>query len=127
LLCSKLSAFSLLAGKLVAGLANVLLLIAASVPLFSLVYFFSGISLAQVLSTLVVLVMTAVVVETFSLFCSTLLRWPTISTAIAYAFCALWMFWYWMMYYLNTEGSAGGSSTGNPPVNPLLLWLIAWN
>src|SRR5436305_5409308 len=44
LLCSKLSVFSLLAGKLAAGLANVLLLIAAPVPLFSLVYFFGGIS-----------------------------------------------------------------------------------
>src|SRR5579884_743070 len=33
LLCSKLSVFSLLAGKLIAGLANVLLLIVASIPL----------------------------------------------------------------------------------------------
>jgi ABC-type transport system involved in multi-copper enzyme maturation permease subunit len=127
LLCSKLSAFSLLAGKLMAGLVYVLLVMAASIPLFSLVYFFGGVSPAQVLSTLVVLVMAAVVVETFSLFCSTLLRWPTISTAIAYAFSASWMFWYWIMYYLNTQGSAGSLSPGNPPASALLRWLIAWN
>jgi ABC-type transport system involved in multi-copper enzyme maturation permease subunit len=127
LLCSKLSAFSLLAGKLAAGLANTLLLIAASLPLFSLAYFFGGISLAQVPGTLVVLVMTAAVVETFGLFCSTLLRRPSISTAIVYTFCAVWMFWYWVVYYLITQGSAGGPSGGNPPGNALLRWLIAWN
>ena len=54
LLCSKLSSFSLLAGKLIAGLANALLLIAASIPLFSLVFFFGGVGAAQVLTTLLV-------------------------------------------------------------------------
>ncbi len=126
LLCTKLSAFSLLAGKLMAGLATVLLLIAASIPLFSLVYFFGGVPLAQVLTTLVVLVMTAVVAETFGLFCSTLLRWPTLSTVITYTFCALWMFWYWIVYYLSMQGS-GSSSASNLPVNARLRWLIAWN
>ncbi len=100
LLCSKLSAFSLLAGKLIAGLANVLLLIAASIPLFSLVFFFGGVAPAQVLSTLVVFVMTALLAGTFSLFCSTVLRRPTISTAVAYAFSVLWMFSYWIVYFL---------------------------
>src|SRR5712671_5823294 len=65
LLCSKLSAFSLLAGKLIAGLANVLLLIAASIPLFSLVFFFGGVAPTQILTTLLVFVMTALVVGTF--------------------------------------------------------------
>lgn len=100
LLCSKLSAFSLLAGKLIAGLANVLLLIAASIPLFSLVFFFGGVAPAQVFSTLVVFVMTALLTGTFSLFCSTVLRRPTISTAVAYAFSVLWMFSYWIVYFL---------------------------
>jgi ABC-type transport system involved in multi-copper enzyme maturation permease subunit len=105
LLCSKLSAFSLLAGKLIAGLANVLLLIAASIPLFSLVFFFGGVAPAQVFSTLVVFVMTALLAGTFSLFCSTVLRRPTISTAVAYALSVLWMFSYWIVYFL-----VGGSS-----------------
>src|SRR6266478_10139744 len=84
LLCSKLSAFSMLAGKLFAGLVNVILLIAASIPLFSLVFFFGGVAPTQVLTTLLVFVMTALVVGTFGLFCSTILRRPTISTAVAY-------------------------------------------
>src|SRR6266516_7399890 len=121
LLCSKLSAFSLLAGKLIAGLANALLLIAASIPLFSLVFFFGGVAPSQVLSALVVFVMTAIVTGTFSLFCSTLLRRPTVSTAIAYTFCVLWMFSPWLLSFLLQlsapfNGSAQGSYIflGNP-------------
>jgi ABC-type transport system involved in multi-copper enzyme maturation permease subunit len=122
LLCSKLSAFSLLAGKLIAGLANVLLLIAASIPLFSLVFFFGGVAPTQILTTLLVFVMTALVVGTFGLFCSTILRRPTISTAVAYTFSVLWMFLYWIVYFL-----AQGSSTFSTPRFTLSQWLNVSN
>jgi ABC-type transport system involved in multi-copper enzyme maturation permease subunit len=118
LLCSKLSAFSLLAGKLIAGLVNVLLLIAASIPLFSLVFFFGGVSPTQVLSTLVVFVMTAIVAGTFSLFCSTILRRPTVSTAVAYTFSVLWMFSYWIVYFL-----IGSPLFSNPRLPVWIQWL----
>ena len=123
LLCSKLSAFSLLTGKLIAGLANVLLLIAASIPLFSLVFFFGGVAPSQVLAMLLICVMTAIVAGTFGLFCSTILLRPNVSTAIAYGFCVLWMFAYWVVYYLI--------SSSTPPGNPhSIAWvqvLNAWN
>lgn len=123
LLCSKLSSFSLLAGKLIAGLTSALLLIAASIPLFSLVFFFGGVAPGQVLSALVVFVMTAIVAGTFSLFCSTLLRRPTVSTALAYTFCVLWMFSYWIIYLL----AIGSSFYGNPRWFVWIQWLSAWN
>ena len=122
LLCSKLSAFSLLAGKLIAGLANVLLLIAASIPLFSLVFFFGGVAPTQILTTLLVFVMTALVAGTFGLFCSTILRRPTISTAVAYTFSVLWMFLYWIVYFL-----AQGSSTSSTPQFTWSQWLNVSN
>ncbi len=123
LLCSKLSAFSLLAGKLIAGLANALLLIAASIPLFSLVFFFGGVAPSQVLSTLVVFVMTALVTGTFGLFCSTLLRRPTVSTTAAYIFCALWMFSYPIVSFLTI----GNSLPSNSRWSVWIQWLNAWN
>jgi len=123
LLCSKLSAFSLLAGKLIAGLVNALLLIAASIPLFSLVFFFGGVSPAQVFSTLVIFVMTAVVVGTFGLFCSTLLRRTTVSTAAAYIFCALWLFAYPVISILTL----GSSLPSNSRWYIWIQWLNAWN
>ena len=123
LLCSKLSAFSLLAGKLIAGLVNALLLIAASIPLFSLVFFFGGVSPAQVFSTLVIFVMTAVVAGTFGLFCSTLLRRTTVSTAAAYIFCALWLFAYPVISILTL----GSSLPSNSRWYIWIQWLNAWN
>src|SRR6266852_4496386 len=123
LLCSKLSAFSLLAGKLIAGLVNALLLIAASIPLFSLVFFFGGVSAAQVFITLVIFVMTAVVAGTFGLFCSTLLRRTTVSTAAAYIFCALWLFAYPVISILTL----GSSLPSNSRWYIWIQWLNAWN
>ncbi|TMB83398.1 MAG: ABC transporter permease [Chloroflexi bacterium] len=100
LLCSRLSAFELVAGKLVAGLANAFLLIAASIPLFSLVFFFGGVGPAQVLQTTLVFIVTAIVVGTFGLFCSTLLKRPPVSTAIAYMFCIMWVITPWLLSFL---------------------------
>ena len=109
LLSSQLSSFALIAGKLVAGLANALLLIAASAPLFSLVFFFGGVGPAQVLSALLVFVVTAILVGTFGLFCSTLLKRPPVSTAIAYMFCVIWVLFPWLLsLLLAVTGSFSG-------------------
>jgi len=123
LLCSKLSAYSLLAGNLIAGLANVLLLIAASIPLFSLVFFFGGVSPLQVLGTLVIFIMTAIVAGTFSLFCSTLVHRTTASTAMAYTFCAFWLFAYPVVSILTLGSSLSSKSRWYIWIQ----WLNAWN
>ena len=121
LLCSRLSAFELVAGKLVAGLANAFLLIAASIPLFSLVFFFGGVGPAQVLQTTLVFIVTAIVVGTFGLFCSTLLKRPPVSTAIAYMFCIMWVITPWLLSFLlqlnvpfNNNAQATLIFIGNP-------------
>src|SRR6266513_1026301 len=113
--------FELVAGKLVAGLANAFLLIAASIPLFSLVFFFGGVGPAQVLQTTLVFIVTAIVVGTFGLFCSTLLKRPPVSTAIAYMFCIMWVITPWLLSFLlqlnvpfNNNAQATLIFIGNP-------------
>ena len=91
LLCSRLSPFALVSGKLVAGLVNSLLLIAASVPLFSLVFFFGGISPQQLLLGLLIYVVTTIMLGTFGLLCSTFIPRPAVSTAITYLGGLLWL------------------------------------
>lgn len=119
LLCSRLSALSLVAGKLVAGLANALLLIAASVPLFSLVFFFGGVSPSQVGSALLVYVTTAIMIGTFGLFCSTIVNRPAVSTAVAYMSGVVWMVMPLIIYFiLSISGSPPSSS--QPPL--LFIW-----
>ncbi|HEY7420208.1 MAG TPA: ABC transporter permease subunit [Ktedonobacteraceae bacterium] len=91
LLCSRLSPFSLLSGKLLAGLATALLLVAASAPLFSLVFFFGGVGPDNIGEALVVFVATTLLTGTLGLFCSTIFQRPAISTAVAYMACLLWV------------------------------------
>jgi ABC-type transport system involved in multi-copper enzyme maturation permease subunit len=122
LLCSRLSSFSLLAGKLVAGLANALILIAASLPLFSLVFFFGGVAPNQVLYAVDVFVVTAITVGTFGLFCSTIVNRPAISTVIAYLFSVLWIFapWVAVLFGVGPFFFYGGSG-------PVPQQWLAWN
>lgn len=91
LLCSRLSSFSLVVGKMLAGLTNSLLLIAASIPVFSLVLFFGGISPAEMLLALLIYVVTALVVGSFGLFCSTVFKRPSLSTSITYVLTLAWV------------------------------------
>lgn len=58
LLVTRLSSFGIVWGKLLAGLAFSLLLICASLPLFSLVFLFGGVSPDDVLHTYVVFLVT---------------------------------------------------------------------
>ena len=91
LLCSNLSATALITGKLLAGLINALLLIAASIPIFSLVFFFGGVSPIQALQALLVFVLTAMLAASLGIFCSTLVARPAISTALSYVLLLLWL------------------------------------
>ncbi len=124
LLCSRLSSFSLIAGKLVAGLANALLLIAASIPVFSLVFFFGGVTPGQFLSAVLVFVDTTILVGSLGLFCSTLFKRPPVSTAIAYMMCVLWVIAPWLIFFiLITVGGQGSRlSSSNDVLN-----FFAWN
>ncbi|HEY4388570.1 MAG TPA: hypothetical protein VGN34_29310, partial [Ktedonobacteraceae bacterium] len=92
LLCSRLSSFSLVAAKLVAGLLNALLLIAAAVPLFSLVFFFGGISSVQFLRGMLVFIVTALTIGSFGLLCSTIFHRPGISISVTYMVSMIWVF-----------------------------------
>jgi ABC-type transport system involved in multi-copper enzyme maturation permease subunit len=120
LLCSRLSSFSLVSGKLLAGLVNALLLVAASAPLFSLVFFFGGISPFQVLTALLVYIVTTIMVGTAGLFCSTIVSRPAVSTAISYMAVILWVILPLMISFLLSASSGllnslSLFSTGNQP------------
>jgi ABC-type transport system involved in multi-copper enzyme maturation permease subunit len=122
LLCSQLSSFSLVAAKLLAGLLNALLLIAAAIPLFSLVFFFGGISLSQFFHGLLVLVMTSLTVGTFALLCSTLFPRPSISTTVAYVVSLIWVFLPLVaLSIINTTSDLSNSPVQLSPTLP--AWL----
>jgi ABC-type transport system involved in multi-copper enzyme maturation permease subunit len=74
LLVTRLSSFGIVWGKLVAGLAFDLLLIMASLPLFSLVFLFGGVAPEDILHTYIVFLATVVLLGVISLCVSALTR-----------------------------------------------------
>jgi ABC-2 type transport system permease protein len=74
LLATRLSSLSIVLGKLVAGLAFDLLLILCSLPLFSLVFLFGGVSPDQFVSMFVVFLATTLLLGALGLFISTVTR-----------------------------------------------------
>lgn len=119
LLCSRLSSFSLVSGKLVAGLVNALLLVAASIPLFSLVFFFGGVSPQQVMNALLIFITTTFMIGTFGLFCSTVIQRPAVSTAVTYMAGVIWMVLPLIIYVILI---ASNSFQGSNSLPLLFLW-----
>jgi ABC-type transport system involved in multi-copper enzyme maturation permease subunit len=88
LLGTRLSSLSIVLGKLAAGLAFDVLLILASVPLFSLVFLFGGVSPADLASMFAVFLATTLVLGALALFISTITRRGS-ATIIVSMLCTL--------------------------------------
>ena len=74
LLVTRLSSPAIVFGKLLSGLAFDVLLILCSLPLFSLVFLFGGISPEQLISMFVVFLATTMLLGSMAIFISTLMR-----------------------------------------------------
>ena len=91
LLCTRVRPSSIVIGKMVASLLFALLLLVASVPVFSVVFLFGGVELSQVIGVAAVLGVTAVVIGAIGLLCSTAMRRPTGATVVAYIIAFLYL------------------------------------
>lgn len=122
---SRLSPRSLLLGKLSAGLLHTLLLIAATIPLFSLVFFFGGISPDQIGSAVAIYIVTALWVGTVSMLCSLLFLRPAVSTAIAYMISMFWVLLPFLLTLILLTSANGYQFFQLYPDRARLLF--AWN
>jgi ABC-type transport system involved in multi-copper enzyme maturation permease subunit len=84
LFVTKLPAFSILWGKLLASMSFVILLLLLSVPIFSLVFLFGGIELDQVLIGFLVTAVAALTLGIIGLACSTAFKRTLPATVAAY-------------------------------------------
>jgi ABC-type transport system involved in multi-copper enzyme maturation permease subunit len=85
LLVSRVSAFGIVWGKLVASLAYLVLLILTALPLFAAVFLFGGIDFEQFVLAHVLTIATAVSIGAVSLFWSALFRRSLPATVTSYA------------------------------------------
>jgi ABC-type transport system involved in multi-copper enzyme maturation permease subunit len=84
LLVSRMTASSIVIGKLVSSVAFMLLLILSALPLFAAVFLFGGIDFEQFLVTQILTVTTAVSIGAVSLFLSAAFRRTLSSTVVSY-------------------------------------------
>lgn len=85
LLVSRVTAFGIVWGKLIASLAYLLLIIFTALPIFAAVFLFGGIDFEQFLLTHVVTISTALEIGAVSIFFSALFRRSLPSTVTSYA------------------------------------------
>lgn len=85
LLVSRVSAFGIVWGKLIASLAYLLLIILTALPLFAAVFLFGGIDFEQFVLAHLITIVTALEIGAMSLFFSALFRRSLPSTVTSYA------------------------------------------
>lgn len=91
-LCTKLRPISIITGKLFASTSQTLLLIVASLPLFSTVFLFGGISIKEIIQLFAFYIVTAVTIGCIGIFFSTYLRKTTAATVFTYGTVAFLAF-----------------------------------
>jgi ABC-2 type transport system permease protein len=89
LLVSRVSAFGIVWGKLVASMAYILLLILTALPLFAAVFLFGGIDFQEFVLSQVVTVATALSLGAVAIFFSALFQRSLAATVSSYAFAFL--------------------------------------
>lgn len=91
-LCTKLRPISIITGKLFASTSQTLLLIISSLPLFSMVFLFGGISIKEIIQLFGFYIMTAITIGSIGIFFSTCLKRTTAATVFTYGTVAFLTF-----------------------------------
>ena len=131
LVVTPISSIAIVFGKLLSALIYVWLLIAASIPLTAVVFVYGGVAPDDVLRGYLVLIVTALGLGSFGLFCSSLVKRTQAATAItifgvlviSIGTVFLLAFWGAMTNHESTDGS--GTVRGSAPqeigyLNPFL-------
>ena len=84
LLSTQVSTLWIVLGKILASLSYVFLLMVASLPLFSLVFLFGGVSPSQVALAFVISLVSALTLGTIGVFLSVLIRRGPTATVLTY-------------------------------------------
>lgn len=84
MLCTKLSPFSIIIGKLLASISQILLLIVGSLPIFSVIFLYGGISILEVFQLFLFYLVTAFAAGAIGIFYSSYMKKTTGATVMTY-------------------------------------------
>ena len=131
LVVTPITSVAIVLGKLLSALVYVWLLIAASIPLTAVVFLYGGVGPEDVLRGYLVLVVTALGLGAFGLFCSSLVKRTQAATAITIfgvlimTIGSVFVLFFWQAMASADNGSGSGPIKGAPPqviayLNPFL-------
>lgn len=92
LLCTKMPPRSIIIGKLFSSISQIILLIVASLPIFSIVLLFGGISIMEVFKLFFFYVVVAITMGSIGIFFSTFFKRTTASNVVTYGFILFLLF-----------------------------------
>ncbi len=135
LVVTPITSLAIVLGKLLSALVYVWLLIAASIPLTAVVFLYGGVAPEDVLRGYLVLIVTALGLGSFGLFCSSLVKRTQAATAItifgvlAMTIGSMFILFFWQAMappqQFDRNGQFIASDRGRPPeavayLNPFL-------
>lgn len=112
LLCTKLKPSSIIIGKLITSISHVLMLVIASMPIYSLLFLFGGFSFFTLLKILLSYIIVSFLIGCFGVFYSTLLKRTITATVVTYLtvlFIMLGTFFISLLYISLTYDYSGMS------------------
>ncbi|MCQ1530612.1 ABC transporter permease [Lutispora saccharofermentans] len=92
LLCTRMTPFSIVIGKLFASISQIILLIVASLPIFSIVFLFGGISFKELLELFGFFIIIAITFGSIGIFYSCYFKRTTAANVLAYGTIAFLYF-----------------------------------
>lgn len=92
LLVTKMSAFSIVLGKLMASLSVLMLMIVAALPVFAIVFYFGSVSILSLFGILAFVIVTACTVGAVSIFFSCIFKRTVLSVLAVYLVFAILCF-----------------------------------
>lgn len=125
LLCTKLKPSSIIIGKLTTCLSHVLLLVIASMPIYSLLFLFGGFSFFTLFKILLSYIVVSILIGSFGIFYSTLLKKSITATVVTYLtvlFIMLGTFFISLLYI-----SLSYDYSGTSRYNDIGFWLMYLN
>lgn len=131
LVVTPISSIAIVLGKLLSALVYVWLLIAASIPLTAVVFVYGGVAPEDVLRGYIVLIVTALGLGSFGLFCSSLVKRTQAATAITIfgvlvaTIGSVFLLVFWGAMTTHDNGDGNGPVRGSAPqeiayLNPFL-------
>lgn len=122
LLSTKMSPLSIIIGKLMASLSHILLLVIASLPIFSIVFLFGGITEVEILQLFGYYIITSITFGAIGIFFSTMFKRTAVANALSYGTIGILCIGTLIIFIMSMRSLLYSYKPGNVIKIPFILY-----